>query len=354
MKTSIKITVLACAIVFAACSKAKLVEQPISTSNLIEVASTTIEDTIENKRSVVFITGYDKGNNTFYTDAKEYFSDLNVEIVETAYSIQEIILWLNINYNDMPYADIHIVNNNKWKELSLEISVKGPKVSALTIHESVSKGLLPKLNNVLNSNARFVFHVANMGSNIALLDGFKQVFTANFVPIIVASEMVSIFGGEFTSHYLAKPYYTFYPTANSPGRVDLAKQFITSYPYTDIDWLSAMNNHEERYQGDIYSYKFNIPVRWEFEYLNDEDIPNFKTLNDLHVWMLDNDEIATDLEQLGIPIEKFRLYETVRGDKLIIKGKVTGVCVLVPVMSNAYPSEYMIPSIDNLRLYDTL
>ena len=88
--------------------------------------------------------------------------------------------------------------------------------------------------------------------------------------------------------------------------------------------------------------------------MNDDQVPNFKNLAELHAWMLDNDEVTADLKQLDIPIEKYRLYETVRGDTLIIKGKVTGVCVLEPVMSNAYPTEYMIPSIDNLRLYDTI
>jgi len=355
MKNSIKIAVLAaCAMVVVSCSKEKAVNENVLIPETLEIAKIMVEDTVENKRSIVFITGYDKGSNTFYKDAKDYFLDLNVEIIETAYSIQEIILWMNINYNDMPYADIHIVNDNKWKELSFETTVKGPKISSLTIHESLGDGLLPKLNNVLDIKARFIFHAANLGTNIALLDGFKQAFTADVEPTIVASEMQSVFGGEFTSHYLAKPYYAFYPTANSPGRVDLAKQFIASYPETNIDWLSVMNNQEERYQGDIYSYKFNIPVYWEFEYLNDEDVPSFKNLNELRAWMLDNDKIASDLEQMGIPIERFRLYEKVKGSKLIIKGKVTGVCVLEPVMSNAYPSEYIIPNIDNLRLYDTL
>lgn len=354
MKISIKITVLAFLLIITACSKEKAVTKTSVTLTTEEVATITVEDTLEEKRSVVFITGFDKGTNTFYTDAKTYFEDQNVEIVETAYSIQEIILWLNINHNNVSYSDIHIVSDNKWKELPLETTVKGEKVTSLTLHESLEKGMLPQLNNVLGTNARLVIHAANIGNDIGMLSGFKQAFSTDVEPTIVASEMVSVFGGEFTSHYLAKPHYVFYPTANSPGRVDLAKEFEKSYPRTNIDWLSAMNNHEERYQGDIYSYKFNIPVQWEFQYLNDEMIPNFKNLKELHIWMLDNDEVAADLKQLGIPIEKYRLYETVRGDTLIIKGKVTGVCVLEPVMSNAYPTEYMIPSIDNLRLYDTM
>ncbi len=115
MKTSIKITVLVCLLIITACSKEKTITKTADNSTKDNVALITLEDKTEEKRSVVFITGYDKGTNTFYADAKNYFTDLEVEIVETAYSVQEIILWLNINYNDVSFNDIHIVSDNKWK-----------------------------------------------------------------------------------------------------------------------------------------------------------------------------------------------------------------------------------------------
>lgn len=355
MKTSIKISLLVAAFSVMACSQKKEIPTiAMNTSIEEQVISSDSSSIAIETRSVVFITGYDKGSKTFYSDAKTYFSDLDVEIVESAYSIQEMILWLNINYNDKPFSEIHIVSNNKWTELPLETTIKGKNVNALTIQESSKDGSLPKLNNVLQTNTRLVFHASNLGANTQLLNEFKKVFSSDVVPSIVATEMVSVFGSEFTAHYLAKPYYTFYPTANSPGRVDLGKQFTKTYKNADIDWLSAMNNPTERFQGDIYSYKFNIPLNYEFDFEGDDEMPVFKSVEELKNWMLSNDEILKDLELLGIPLDKFRLYETVRGDKLIIKGKVTVVCVMEPVMSLAYPSEYMIPSIDNLRLYNNI
>ena len=45
----------------------------------------------------------------------------------------------------------------------------------------------------------------------------RDAFVADEVPNVVASSYVDVFGGEFSAHYLAKPYYVFYPYAHSPG-----------------------------------------------------------------------------------------------------------------------------------------
>ena len=236
----------------------------------------------------------------------------------------------------------------------LETTVNGNELSSTAIKLAVENGKLPKLENVLAKEAKVILHSAGLGSQTELINEFKRVFTTDVTPSIIASKSVSVFNGKFSEHFLAKPFYGFYPTAKSPGRVDLAKEFAKTYPESDIDWLSAMNNDSEKFQGDIYSCKFNIPVKWEIAFENDDEMPSFRTLDQMYAFMQDHDMISKDLEQLNIPIEKYRWYQTVKGDKLIIKGKVTVVCVLEPVMSLAYPSEYMNPSIDNIRLYNRL
>ncbi|MCF6279042.1 MAG: hypothetical protein L3J14_01710 [Flavobacteriaceae bacterium] len=357
MKNVIKLSVMAIAIAFVGCNKTSEKKETITTpvfSEVATVASSALEDAKDLGRSVVFITGIDTGSKSYYSDAKNYFETKNNEIVETAYSLQEIILWLNVNKGKQPFSEVHIVTNNKMSQVQLETTIKGKTLSSLSIKESVEKGLLPKLDNVLKSDAKVVVHSSGLGSNTALIDSFKQVFSTNIKPSVIASENISVFGGEFTEHYLAKPYYGFYPTANSPGRVDLSKEFAVKYPNSEIDWLSAMSNKEERFQGDVYSYKFNVPVKWEIAYEEDEGMPSFLTLEDLYLFMQDNDMISSELKELNIPIEKYRWYQTVEGDTLVIKGVATVVCVLKPLMSRAYPSEYIIPNSDNLRLYNRI
>jgi hypothetical protein len=360
MNTSIKITALAITLILTSCTERvteKNVEpQVLETSDLAMSTSLAIAaDTVKEKeRSVVFITGFDKGSKTYFSDARAFFKEKDTEIVETAYSLQEIILWLNINQNNKPISEIHIVANNKMNKILLETTVNGEGLSSKAIKKAVESGELPKLENVLAKDAKVVLHSAGLGSQTELINEFKCVFTTDVIPSVIASKSVSVFNGQFSEHFLAKPFYGFYPTAKSPGRVDLAKEFARKYPESEIEWLSAMNNNSEKFQGDIYSYKFNIPVKWEIAYATDEEMPSFRTLEQMYAFMKDHDLISKDLEELEIPIEKFRWFQTVKNNKLVIEGKVTVVCVLEPVMSPAYPSEYMNPSIDNIRLYNRL
>lgn len=357
-KTSIKIGTLVLALTMTSCSTTKEEKnEEVLQLNEIAMANPAIvveEVKVERPRSVVFIAGYDKGGKTYFSDAKSFFQKQDAEIVETAYSLQEMILWLNVNKKNKPFSEIHIVANNKLSKVQLETTVKGDLVSSEAIKTAVVSGLLPKLENVLEKDAKVVLHSAGLGSQVELVDDIQEVFSSDVTPSVIASENISVFGGQFSEHFMAKPYYVFYPTANSPGRVDLSKELKATYPEAEIDWLSAMNNPTEKFQGDIYSYKFNIPVKWEIAYENDEDIPSFRTLDQMYAFMQDHDEISKDLEALKVPIEKFRWFQTVKGDKLVIKGKVTVVCVLEPVMSPAYPSEYMKPTIENLRLYNRI
>ena len=355
MRNSIKIAVMAFAVILVGCTEKSSTTTVSTTPELENINVASISNSIvENEREVVFITGYDKGEKTYYTNAKSYFENQEIEIVESALSLQEIILWLNINYNEIPYTKIHIVNNSKLNEMSLETTIKGDKITTVTLENAVTNGVLPILDNVLEANAKLIFHASGLGANTKLMNDFKEIFTTDVQPVIIASENVSVFGSEFAPQYLAKPYYGFYPTAQSPGRVDLAKQFSKNYPDVEIDWLSVMNNSSERFLGDVYSYKFNVPVRWEIDFHGDDELPSFPTTAALITWMQGNDEISAELDALGIPVEKFRWYQTIKDETLIIKGKVTVICVLEPVMDYAYPTQYMVPSIDNLRLYDTL
>jgi hypothetical protein len=360
MNTSIKITALAIILILTSCTnrvEKKNVEPQVLETN--EIAMSTSSDIVdeavkEKERSVVFIAGFDQGSKTYFSDARAFFKEKDAEIVETAYSLQEIILWLNINQKNKPISEIHIVANNKMNKVLLETTVNGEDVSSEAIKSAIEKGKLPKLENVLAKEAKVVLHSAGLGSQTELINEFKRVFTTNITPSVIASKSVSVFNGQFSEHYLAKPFYGFYPTAKSPGRDDLSKEFDKNYPDSDKDWLSAMENDSERFQGDIYSYKFNIPVKWEIAYESDDEMPKFTKLDQMYTFMKDHDIISKDLEQLDIPIEKFRWFQTVKGDMLVIEGKVTVVCVLEPVMSPAYPSEYMNPSIDNIRLYNRL
>ncbi|MEM6687441.1 MAG: hypothetical protein AAF617_16805 [Bacteroidota bacterium] len=307
------------------------------------------------KQSVVFIAGYDTGESTYYKDAKTYFSEQNITIVDDAFSLQEIITWLNKNHNEQDYAEIHIVNKgNSKKGLSLETTIHGDVLSQASLLNCLKENKLPKLEHVLSADSKLVFHTSELGKNQQLLQILKQTFTANHQPKVFATPHATVFNGHFQKHFLAKVFYGYYPTAQSPGNIDLSKQFIRKYPLEDIHWLDAIRTKEEGEPGEAFSYKFNIPVRWEIEFSDDEDVPTLKDSNEIMDWIDDNEAYSNRIKEMGIDVEKFRWRAYVKGQKAVIKGKTTVVCILKPMMQHNNPLAYVRTEFENLRYYTKL
>lgn len=353
MKTRLTtmIIVLSMLLVLGACS-----ETPKNNTNAPkEIAALTTSDKKVIKKDVVFIAGYDKGSETYYSDATTYFDALGYQIINDSFSLEEIITWLNVNHNNTPYGEIHIVNQgNSLKGMSLETTIDGERVTQASLLECLKKNSLPKLENVLSKNTKLVFHSSELGQNKQLLQILKQTFTANHVPNVYASQYAMVFGGEFQDHYLAKVFYGYYPTANSPGKVDLSKSFRRNYPSEEINWLKALRTAEEEEPGKPFTYQFNIPIRWELKFDTAEETPSFANAYEIMDWVEENEDLAKVIEAYNIPIEKFRWRSVTVGKKLIIKGKTTALCVVKPMMQHNNPLSYVRTDVNNKRFYTKL
>lgn len=327
-----------------------------------EVVTLALEDNLDydvkeeiiTRNPLVFITGFDKGADKYYDTARAFFEQKNFEIVEDQYSIEEIINWLNRNESENPYGEIHIVNkSNPFKGLTLETVIRGEKVTAETLRKNITKGTLPILQESVNANSKIIFHANGLGENKDLMNTFKDAFCADELPNVIASPYYSIFNGEFAKHYLAKPHYVFYPTANSPGKVDLSKEIASNYPEEkDIDWHEALNNHEERFIGEAFTTKFLIPLKFELDYHNsDDEVPSFESQLEIIDFIEQQEILITEVENLNIPIEKFRWSYKMKNSTLIIKGKTTGLVVLKPLIKPYGELEHIKPDTNNKRLY---
>jgi len=302
------------------------------------------------RKPIVFIAGYDNKNSHFYDSARVYFKDKNYQIINDAYSLEEIIIWMNNNVTKNPYGEVHIVNhNNPWKAMSLETTINGNKVTS----KSLLSANLPKIKKGINSNSKIVFHSNGLGKKQELLNIFKQVFCVDEAPKVKASEYFNVFGGEFSNHFLAKPYYVFYPTAHSPGKVDLSKEIAKRYPKEkDINWFEALTNERERYIGEPYTKQFNVPIKWELDYHNsDDEIPTFTMQEELMDYVANIDDLMKDINKMDIPLEKFRWSYTRKNNKLIIKGRASVLCVLKPLTKPYGDLEHIKPDSNNKRLY---
>lgn len=354
-KTGIFCSFLILALQLTSCYKStkKTVASAIEVAEVIAPTSMVPEEIIY-RSPIVFITGIDKGSAHYYEDARSYFKEKEYQIVEDQYSIEEIITWLNNHESDSYFGDIHIVNkSNPYKGLTLETVIRGEKVTTETLRKNITQGKLPKLKKVVAQNSKIIFHADGLGSNTALMKTIKDAFVTDIPTNIVASQYFTVFGGNYSEYYLAKPFYVFYPTANSPGKTDLSKEIAKKYPEEqEIQWYDALNNESERYIGEAYTTQFNIPVQYEIDFHNsDDEVPTITSKKELIEYLKQHNKIHTEFAKIGIEYSKFRWSWTVKNTRLIIKGKTTALCVLKPLTKPYGDLEHIKPDTSNLRLY---
>ena len=383
------------------------------------------------QESIVFIAGFDQGDNTYYANAKSYFKEKGMPVVDTLFSLEEIIDWLNQKAEHRTYfGEIHIVSHsNPWLGMSLRTTKNGQRITAKTLQDARRSGQLASAARALSDETKIIFHSCGLGENRKLMlelkhtfsnsgdnenssgyeNGFNQeypeyllgksssnntpykisakVLSPNFetnfntelrnhpsketastskkgssqnrytqgsLPRVYASTFFNVFGGKFAGHYLAKPYYGFYPTGESKGPLYLSKEFKRAYPETGIDWFSALKTRTETQAGTPYSYKFNIPVNWKFTFDDVRDIPALQNREALLDFISESPEMAETLLDLNIPLEKYRWRSDIRGNTLRIKGKTTVLCVLAPILQDAYGTEYQNPNVTDPSLYQIL
>jgi hypothetical protein len=353
-KASILFSLIVMATLSLKCDHKTEPEIIVSTDINQEETDYSIDEDVVLREPVVFITGNDTSSDNYYTNARNYFEQRKVEVVNGKYSLEEIINWLNNNADDLPYGEIHIVNkSNPFKGLTLETVVNGELVTKENLQEINNEGKLPILEDAITSNSKIIFHANGLGNNKELMNVLKNTFSANNSPKVVASAYYSIFNGEFSNHFLAKPYYVFYPTANSPGKVDLSKEIAKKYPNEkDIDWNEAIYNETERFIGEAYYTQQNIPVKFELDYHNsDDEIPTFEIQEEIMDFIEQRTELYAEFQKLNIPLEKFRWSYKLKNSVLTIKGKSTVITILKPLIKQYGELQHIEPDTNNKRLY---
>ncbi len=319
----------------------------------IALAEPSVE---ELQSSIVFITGIDQGENTYYGNAKNHYENLGMTVVSNLFSLHEVLTWLNKNAShETAYDEIHIVTHgNPWLGMSLQTTVNGGRINIETIRLAKENKEFPAVRNGIKKETKIIFHSCGLGQNLPLLQALKSIFESDETPNIYASAFFNVYGGKYAPHYLAKPYYGFYPTAQSKGPVALAKQFSGRYGKTDIDWRVAIESRKERNIGEVYSYTFNIPVNWAITFDTTEEIPSLDHREAIMDFVSESADMANMLYRLNIPIEKYRWKTEIEGNTLLINGKTTVLCVLEPILDIDDNNEYRKTSLTDTFLYQIL
>ncbi len=326
-------------------------KKPFSKSSETALASPFKIEKLQ--ESIIFIAGFDEGDNTYYTNAKRYFTNKEMQIVEGLYSIDEIVNYINrAGEHQILYKKIHIVSHsNAWLGMSLKTTQSGERITVKSLRNAIQEQGIQSIKNGSTLNSEVIFHSCGLGENRDLLQELKNTLSAKQVS---ASTYFNVFGGKFAEHYLAKPYYGYYPTAESKGPAHLSKEFKQKYPDVNIDWFTALKTRQESSFGEAYSFKFNIPVDWEFNFDNTNDMPKLENKESIMDWISESPEMAEVLFKLNIPIEKFRWRSAIQGNKLIIKGKTTVLCILAPILQSNDENEYQCVTVNDPSLYQIL
>ncbi len=305
-------------------------------------------------RPIVFIAGFDEDDNTYYANATLHFKEKGFQIVEGLYSLEEILNHLNLQQRGKLYSEIHIVSHsNPWRGMSLKTEKEGERLTAESLKNYIVKNNKTTQDGITDKT-KIIFHSCGLGENKALLSQLKKVFSAQAEPRVIASPYFNIFGGKYASHYLAKPYYVFYPTGHSKGPLALSQEMTALNPDKNINWQEALTTRAEPALGEVYSYRFNIPVEWEIEFTNTSEIPNLETPDDIMDFIAEDEAMATTLYEMKISLEKYRWTSRIRGNILKISGKTTALCVLEPVMNLEDEGNYATLTILDKKLYTNL
>lgn len=223
-------------------------------------------------------------------------------------------------------------HSNPWRGMSLKTKKDGDRITEKALNEYVANTKNKSINTVTN-DTKIIFHSCGLGDNSTLLKQLQGVFNKETLPQLFASPYFNIFGGKYTEHYLAKPYYVFYPTAQSKGPLALSQEIAAANPDKDIDWKKALTTREEPGLGEVYSYRFNIPVTWEIAFTTASEIPNLNTPDEIMDFVAEDENMARTLFEMNIPLEKYRWTTKIKDNVLKISGKTTALCVLEPIMN---------------------
>lgn len=338
------------------CQKEAMSSDETVKSSALDIATSGDQNTPKETQgtSIVFIAGFDEDDNTYYKNAATHFKNQGFFVVEGIYDLDQILQYLNRFQSKSVYNQIHIVSHsNPWRGMSLKTTKEGERITLKTVTNYLNNKQGQHINGI-TKNTKLIFHSCGLGENVPLLQQLKKVFQGSETPQVFASPFFNVFGGKYAAHYLAKPYYVFYPTGQSKGPLALSQEIARDHPDKNINWREALTTREEPALGEVYSYRFNIPVEWEIMFTKPSEMPNLENPDAIMDFIAEDEAMATTLYEMNIPLEKYRWTVKKNGTTLKILGKTTALCVLEPVINHQDPGNYIPLDISDQKTYTQL
>jgi len=320
----------------------------ISTSNSFDSEFTEITSPRDN---ITFILGDDYNNeNPYYFNTEQYFKFNDKAktkyVVTSCRSLKEVQEYLIDNAPKYkPWGHINLVSHgNQYLGLSVKVLPEGKRSNSYLIKKAIEEGSLTYLtNNVVDEHTSIAIHGCGIGNNDSLLLSIRKVFSsANSSPILYASRYFEYFVRPLNNPDLVKKcnakFWTIsYKKGYKPNDLSLTRKFSKKYPDSKTDWREALKNTSGSDIGDIFSFSFDVPVKWIIKIEDKDSIPDIGSKKARLAYINSNERILKDIQKLELKANKFNWWfrkvyiknsDGSKSPALWIKGYSTIHCIL--------------------------
>ncbi len=324
------------ALIYAACMES---ESNVISDRFVE---------IENHTSVTFIMGSDKQGSNYYSLATEHFLYNEEEktdlVINSCRTVSDIITFLNDSKlrNTNPWSVVNIVaHGNPNTGMNLYLSDEGEKATPKRMLQAVLIDSLPKVSaHVMNSNTNVNVWSCGIGKNPLITMSLNKIFQpqdGDSVSVYCSPHFV-IFRPDSITNEIRRlslsywPYY--YQRGYRPSESEIAYEMSKQYPTDTLNWRGALSEKESK---DLFSEEYHIPVSYTKIYDRKSDRPELGSKVQQLKWLKSQNSIVSQVENAGIPLDKFHwqvrkiIYTDLEGNK-VPAVKAIGMATVVNVL----------------------
>lgn len=273
---------------------------------------------LPNRRNITFILGEDNPGRNYFALASEHFAMDEKErtdyVVSTCRTLKQVIEFLNFSNSRgcAPWSIINIVaHGNPNTGLNLYISDSGYKATPKRLLQAALTRSLPKINEgIVDKQSQINFWSCGIGKSPLINISLRQLFTpqGEDTTNVYCSPNFVIFHpsnyGDPPRRIMASYWPYYYKRGYRPSASIIAHEMKKQYPEEAYPWRKALNV-TNRENGDSYHQDYHIPVSFTKIYPTKMDRPNVETEKEKEDWISSQAEIVNQIEESGIPRNKF-------------------------------------------------
>ena len=271
------------------------------------------------RQSITFIMGVDKTDQQYYALAADHFAldpwEKTDLVIRTCRTISDVIDFLNyLSQNrSAPWSRINIVaHGNPQTGLNLYITENGHKATPKRLLQAALRGDTPVLNpGIVDSMTHINFWSCGIGTSAMIQIALRKIFKpedGDSAKIHCPTEYV-VFHPSLTGtapRRVSASYWPyFFRRGYRPSDSEIAQALRSQYPQEKVAWDRALQYDERADSIEAYHDEYHIPASLVRIYPSKESRPDLDTKEQQMQWVLQQEELVKQVEDSGIPIDKF-------------------------------------------------